>query len=79
MVLSFVALALGVTVTQYDGPTECEKKIETTNRIYFHYVGTIDESSAVGEAGKQFDTSRQRHKPVRCSDWRFAASATGLA
>lgn len=49
-------------VTQYDGPTECseEETVSAGNFLEMHYTGTIDESSATGEKGLKFDSSRDR-------------------
>ena len=51
---------LSVTVT--DGPTECAaaSKVKAGDKLKMHYTGTIDASSASGEKGKQFDSSRDR-------------------
>ena len=51
---------LSVTVT--DGPTECAaaSKVKAGDKLKMHYTGTIDASSAAGEKGKQFDSSRDR-------------------
>ena len=47
-------------VDVYAGPTECddEQRVSTGDSVSLHYVGSIDESSAAGERGKQFDSSR---------------------
>ena len=57
-----MAEAAELQVTQYDGPTECEEadKVKSGDQLGMHYTGTIDASSATGEAGKQFDSSRGR-------------------
>jgi len=49
-------------VEVYDGPTECDEKnkVSKGNNLSMHYTGTIDESSATGEKGKEFDSSRAR-------------------
>ena len=49
-------------VNVYDGPKECadEDKVVSGKNLAMHYTGTIDESSATGEKGKQFDSSRDR-------------------
>ena len=51
---------LSVTVT--DGPKECgaPSKVKPGDKLKMHYTGTIDASSAAGEKGKQFDSSRDR-------------------
>ena len=51
---------LSVTVT--DGPKECgaPSKVKAGDKLKMHYTGTIDASSASGEKGKQFDSSRDR-------------------
>jgi len=47
-------------VTVYEGPKECEDvdKVVAGKYLSMHYTGTIDASSAAGEAGMQFDSSR---------------------
>ena len=49
-------------VKVYEGPTECDEADTVTKgrQLHMHYVGTIDESSAAGEVGKKFDSSRGR-------------------
>ena len=51
---------LGVDV--YDGPKECEDGdlVMAGKFLKMHYTGTIDQNSATGEKGKQFDSSRDR-------------------
>merc|ERR1712086_1235654 len=51
-----------VQVTVYEGPKECEDvdKVVAGKYLSMHYTGTIDASSAAGEPGKQFDSSRNR-------------------
>ena len=51
---------LGVEV--YDGPKECQDGdlVMAGNFLKMHYTGTIDQNSATGEKGKQFDSSRDR-------------------
>ena len=58
--LGLVAADLKVTV--YEGPKECEdsEKVKAGDDLSMHYTGTIDESSATGEKGKEFDSSRGR-------------------
>uniref|UniRef100_A0A7S2AST5 peptidylprolyl isomerase n=1 Tax=Octactis speculum TaxID=3111310 RepID=A0A7S2AST5_9STRA len=53
-----------LSVTVYDGPTDCDESEKSMNGAYLkmHYTGTIDASSKTGEAGKQFDSSRTRGK-----------------
>lgn len=48
-----------VTVTQYDGPTECsqEDMVWVGTYVEMHYTGTIDASSKTGVPGQQFDSS----------------------
>jgi len=66
--LGLLALPLAVhsadtlQVTVYEGPKECEDadKVVAGKYISMHYTGTIDASSAAGEPGKQFDSSRNR-------------------
>jgi hypothetical protein len=52
----------GLTVTQTGGPTECEEKTAPGHHLSMHYTGTIDESSATGVKGAQFDSSIPRGK-----------------
>ena len=52
--------ANGLQVNQYDGPTECDRRVTNGDSLAMHYTGTIDASSATGEAGKKFDSSRDR-------------------
>lgn len=49
-------------VNQYDGPKECadDEKVSKGSYLAMHYTGTIDKSSATGEPGKKFDSSRDR-------------------
>lgn len=49
-------------VTVYEGPTDCDadQTVTSGNNLSMHYTGTIDPSSATGEKGKQFDSSRGR-------------------
>ena len=49
-------------VEVYEGPTECsdEEKVASGNYLEMHYTGSIDESSATGEKGSKFDSSRDR-------------------
>mmetsp|Transcript_1565 Transcript_1565/g.2147 ORF Transcript_1565/g.2147 Transcript_1565/m.2147 type:complete len:210 (-) Transcript_1565:212-841(-) len=58
--LAFADPDFVVTVT--DGPKECEDsdKVLAGKYLSMHYTGTIDESSATGEKGKKFDSSRDR-------------------
>jgi len=57
------ANALDTVVNVYEGPTECEDKVEAGMHLSMHYVGKIAESSATGEKGSQFDSSRDRGDP----------------
>lgn len=56
------AIAGELKVNVYDGPTDCppEEKVTAGNNLSMHYTGTIDESSATGEKGSEFDSSRGR-------------------
>ena len=51
-----------VKVTVYEGPTECDAADKTKKGSFLgmHYTGKIDETSATGEKGKEFDSSRGR-------------------
>lgn len=42
--------------------TKCDdaQKVKKGNFLKMHYTGTIDQSSATGEKGKKFDSSRDR-------------------
>lgn len=57
-----VAVAQELKVTVYEGPTECDDadKVKSGQFLSMHYTGTIDESSATGEKGAEFDSSRTR-------------------
>ena len=48
----------------YEGPKECldEEKAKAGQFLQMHYTGTIDQTSATGEKGKKFDSSRDRGK-----------------
>lgn len=69
--LSLIALAAAFTgvnaldtvVNVYEGPTDCDEKVESGMHLSMHYVGKIAESSATGEKGSQFDSSRDRGQP----------------
>ena len=54
--------AAELQVTVYEGPTDCDadQTVTSGNNLSMHYTGTIDPSSATGEKGKQFDSSRGR-------------------
>jgi FKBP-type peptidyl-prolyl cis-trans isomerase len=63
--LGLVAHASAATefsVTVYEGPKECEDadKVKSGDFLSMHYTGTIDKSSATGEKGEKFDSSRDR-------------------
>lgn len=62
--LSAIAQSEGqeTAVDVYEGPKECgdDAKVKPGNFLKMHYTGTIDESSAAGEKGKKFDSSRDR-------------------
>lgn len=55
-----------VHIAIYDGPKECGRadRVKVADNLVIHYTGTIDESSATGEAGSQFDSSRDRGVPL---------------
>lgn len=57
-----VATAAELKVDVYEGPTECDdaNKVKAGNYLSMHYTGTIDQSSATGEKGSKFDSSRDR-------------------
>lgn len=60
-IIAFLAASVnGLTVTQTAGPTECAEKTAKGMHLSMHYTGTIDESSATGTPGKQFDSSIPR-------------------
>jgi len=44
-------------------PEECAVKTKAGDFLHMHYTGTIDKSSAKGEGGKKFDSSRDRGDP----------------
>lgn len=60
--LATQASAAELQVNVYEGPTECspEDTVTAGNNLSMHYTGTIDESSATGEKGLEFDSSRPR-------------------
>lgn len=53
-------------VDVYEGPTECEDvdRVKNGDLLSIHYVGTIDKTSMKGVRGKQFDSSRDRDRPI---------------
>jgi FKBP-type peptidyl-prolyl cis-trans isomerase 2 len=56
----------GVEVDTYFEPEDCESATHVAQPgayVSIHYVGTIDSSSATGEPGKQFDSTRDRSQP----------------
>jgi len=44
-------------------PEECDQKTKNGDHLFMHYTGSIDESSATGDKGKVFDSSRNRGQP----------------
>ena len=61
--LALLAMSVrGLTVTQTDGPTDCATKTAAGMHLSMHYTGSIDESSATGTPGEQFDSSVSRGK-----------------
>jgi len=65
--ISLIALVAATSATDadlkvevYDGPIECDDAqiVKKGDSISMHYTGTIDQSSATGEKGKQFRSSR---------------------
>jgi len=50
-------------ITVVSKPDDCEKQVVAGDMVSMHYTGTIDASSPVGEAGKEFDSSRGRGTP----------------
>lgn len=66
LLLAVLSVALGaseLTVETTFKPEECDKTTKVGDHMWMHYVGTIDESSATGEAGAQFDSSIDRGTP----------------
>jgi hypothetical protein len=59
------AAASELSVAVYEGPKECEdsEKAKVGDVLQMHYTGKIDESSATGVKGHQFDSSRDRGQP----------------
>jgi len=53
-----------LTVSVYEGPTECEEnsKVRNWDHLEIHYTGSIDESSETGEKGYMFDSSLKRQQ-----------------
>jgi len=62
VVLAASVPASEMKVEVYDGPKECDdsEKVKKGNFLSMHYTGTIDQSSATGEKGSKFDSSRDR-------------------
>ena len=58
-----LSLAAELQVTKDFVPEECEQKTAAGHFVHMHYTGTIDASSAAGEGGKKFDSSRDRGDP----------------
>ena len=56
-----------MNVTLYGGPKDCadDEKVKKGQYLSMHYVGTIDETSAAGEKGAKFDSSRDRDDPFK--------------
>mmetsp|Transcript_26213 Transcript_26213/g.57403 ORF Transcript_26213/g.57403 Transcript_26213/m.57403 type:complete len:222 (+) Transcript_26213:190-855(+) len=56
-----------MNVTLYGGPKDCtdDEKVKKGQYLTMHYVGTIDETSATGEKGQKFDSSRDRDDPFK--------------
>lgn len=58
------ASAADLKVDVYKGPKvgddDCKHVVASGDFLKMHYTGTIDESSATGEKGKKFDSSRDR-------------------
>ena len=44
-------------------PDDCDRLSKIGDHLWMHYTGTIDESSATGEPGAQFDSSIDRGDP----------------
>ena len=61
-IVAAVTAAEELKVDVYEGPTECDEtsKVKVGDLVGIHYTGFIDESSARGELGSQFDSSRNR-------------------
>ena len=64
IILASSASAEELKVDVYEGPTDCsdENKVQNGNYLSMHYTGKIHESSATGEKGKIFDSSRERDR-----------------
>uniref|UniRef100_A0A6V2QRQ7 peptidylprolyl isomerase n=1 Tax=Ditylum brightwellii TaxID=49249 RepID=A0A6V2QRQ7_9STRA len=60
-----ITIASEFKIEVYEGPTDCadEEKIHSGHFVRIHYSGKIDESSATGQKGLNFDSSRWRNKP----------------
>ena len=65
MISSFTKAA-EIEVIQYDGPTECDfdDSVRPGHYVRVHYIGSIDERSQQGEAGKEFDSTYDRDIPL---------------
>ncbi len=66
LMLSSFTKAAEIEVIQYDGPTECdfEDSVRSGHYVRVHYIGSIDERSRQGDAGKQFDSTYDRDIPM---------------
>lgn len=60
----FLSLCLGeLQIIKNFEPEQCAKKSAIGDRLFMHYVGSIDESSETGDKGSEFDSSRKRGTP----------------
>lgn len=52
----------GIRVVVYNGIGNCahDQKVQSGSKVKMHYAGSIHESSAAGEPGWEFDSSRKR-------------------
>mmetsp|Transcript_15389 Transcript_15389/g.36902 ORF Transcript_15389/g.36902 Transcript_15389/m.36902 type:complete len:230 (-) Transcript_15389:82-771(-) len=61
-VIISVDAATELSVTVYDGPTDCEDdaRVKPWDFVEMHYVGSIDESTEAGTKGKDIGSSHDR-------------------
>jgi FK506-binding protein 14 len=65
-VLAVLCLVLSVSQLEVETtfkPEDCDRLTKLGDHMWMHYTGTIDESSATGEPGAQFDSSIDRGTP----------------
>ena len=63
IVMAVVAAEAELQVETVYKPEECDRETKVGDHLWMHYTGTIDASSATGEAGAEFDSSINRGTP----------------